>query len=99
MLRNSCFALMAVLLLCSNPLRADFLIGFDSNTSISAGNSGYVNVYISSNSPGGQFLTQTSFEFALSPSGPTRLEFMNSPAPASDPTFANSNYVFFGNSA
>jgi hypothetical protein len=82
----------------SNPLRADFVVSFDANTSIAAGSSAFVNVYISSTTPGGQVLQQTSFEFALSPSTPSRLEFMDSPPPASDPTYANSNYVFFNNS-
>jgi hypothetical protein len=98
MLRNNCSALAVALCLCSNPLRADFVISFDPNTNIAPGGSGYVNAYISSTTPGGQTLSQTSFEFALSTTGGTRLEFMSSPAPASDPTFSNPNYVFAGNS-
>jgi hypothetical protein len=98
MLRNGCSALAVALCLWSNPLRADFVISFDPNTQIAPGGSGFVNVYISSTTPGGQLLGQTSFEFALTPTGPTRLEFQDSPPPASDPTYANSNYVFFGQS-
>lgn len=80
------------------PAHADFIISFDPNTFISSGGSGYVNVYISSDAIGGQTLNNTNFEFALSTAGSTRLEFNNSPPPSSDPTFANSNYVFFGDS-
>src|SRR5205823_927345 len=98
MLRNGCSALALVLCLWPSPLRADFLISFDANTQIAPGSSGFVNVYISSDTPGGQTLSRTGFEFALSTAGPTRLEFMDSPPPASDPTYANSNYVFFMNS-
>jgi len=97
MLRTSCSALVVALCLWSNPLRADFVISFDPNTNIAPGSTGFVNVYISSTVPG-QTLSQTSFEFALSTTGGTRLEFMNSPAPASDPTFSNPTYVFAGNS-
>jgi len=96
MLRNGCSALAVALCLWTNPLRADFVISFDANTQIAAGSSGFVNVYISSTNPGGQPLNQTSFELALTPSGSTRLEFQNSPAPGSDPTYNDPNYVFTG---
>jgi len=98
MLRNGCSALALVLCLTLNPLRAEFVISFDANTNIAPGGSGFVNVYISSNS-GPQTLSQTSFILSLSPTGPTRLEFQDSPPPASDPTYANSNYVFSGNNS
>jgi hypothetical protein len=98
MLRNGCSALAVALCLWSNPLRADFVISFDVNTQIAPGSTGFVNAYISSTTPGGQTLSQTSFEFALSTTGGTRLEFTNSPPPSSDPTFTNPNYVFAGNS-
>jgi hypothetical protein len=98
MLRNGCSALALLFCLGSNPLRADFVISFDANTQIAPGGSGFVNVYISSTTPGGQLLGQTSFELALSPTGPTGLQFQDSPPPASDPTYTNGNYVFFGQS-
>src|SRR4051812_36745861 len=98
MLRHGCSALALLFCLGSNPLRADFVISFDPNTTIAPGSSGFVNVYISSTTPGGQTLSQTSFELALTPTSPTRLEFQDSPPPSSDPTFSNPNYVFFGNS-
>src|SRR5262245_56761804 len=98
MFRIGCSALVLVLTLGSNPVRADFVIRFDSNTNITAGSSGFVNVYISSNTSGGQLLGQTSFELALSPTGPTGLQFQDSQPGALDPTYANSNYVFVGQS-
>ena len=91
-------ALALLLCLGSNPARADFLISFDPNTNIAPGGSGFVNVYISSDAVGGQNLFFAGFEFALTPTGPTRLEFQDSPPASSDPTFANPNYVFFNNS-
>lgn len=96
MLRNSCSALALVLCLWSNPLRADFVVSFDANTTIAPGSSGFVNVYIHSTTSGGQTLSQTSFELALTPTSPTRLEFQDSPLPESDPTYSNPNYVFAG---
>src|SRR5262245_3615405 len=98
MLRNGCSALALVVCFWPNPLRADFVISFDANTNIAPGSSGFVNVYISSTTSGGQLLGQTSFELALTPTGPTGLQFQDSPPPTSDPTYANSNYVFFGQS-
>src|SRR5439155_25937169 len=98
MLRYAYPALALLLCLGSNPARADFLISFDPNTNIAPGGSGLVNVYISSDALGGQNLFFAGFEFALTPTGPTRLEFQDSPPASSDPTFANPNYVFFNNS-
>jgi hypothetical protein len=98
MLRHGCSALALLLCLGSNPLRADFVISFDPNTTIAPGSSGFVNVYISSTTPGGQTLSQTSFELALTPTSPTRLAFQDSPLPESDPTYSDPNYVFFGTS-
>jgi hypothetical protein len=98
MARNGCSALILMVCVCLTPAHADFLISFDPNTFISSGGSGYVNVYISSDAVGGQTLNNTNFEFALSTAGTTRLEFTNSPSPSADPTFANGNYVFAGDS-
>lgn len=98
MLRNGCSALALVLCLSLNPLRADFVISFDANTNIAPGSSGFVNVYIRSTTSGGQLLGQTSFELALSPTGPTGLQFQDSPPAESDPTYQNINYVFVGQS-
>lgn len=80
------------------PARADFLISFDANTDIAPGSTGYVNVYISSTNVLPQPLQNTAFEFRITTAGATRLEFMNSPAPASDPALSNTNYVFVGDS-
>ena len=77
--------------------RADFIVTVAPNTNLAVGSSGYVPVYISSTA--GDLLQNTSFEFQVTTGGSTRLEFTGSPAPASDPTFSNSSYVFFGNSS
>ncbi|MGH7138795.1 MAG: PEP-CTERM sorting domain-containing protein [Pirellulales bacterium] len=60
-----------------------------------AGSMGYVPVDIS----GVGNLQSSNFEFRITTTGSTRLEFTDSPDPSSDPTFAaGSGYVFAGNS-
>lgn len=55
----------------------------------------YLPVYIR-NTSGVVNLAATSFEFQITTSGSTPLQFVNSPDPALDPTFSDPNYVFFG---
>ena len=74
---------------------ADFIVTVG-DVSISPGSTGYVPVYISSDT--GQTLNSTNFEFRITTGGPGRLEFSDSPSPASDPTFSDLSYAFFGNS-
>lgn len=83
----------------SPPIRGDFIIivpdyFFQAGVSSTA----YIPVYIRWSGAGPATLANTSFEFRLTSTGPTQLSFMNSPAPVSDPTFSNANYVFFGDS-
>ena len=66
------------------------------NISVSPGATAYLPVYIQSDV--GDFLASTNFEFRITTGGPTRLEFSNSPSPAFDPTFSDSEYIFVGNS-
>ena len=66
------------------------------NITLPAGSSGYVPVYISSND--GDQIGRTSFQFQITTAGGSRLEFANSPAVGSDPTFSNPNYIFAGGS-
>ena len=86
----------ALLLIGAGISRADYIVSVG-NLNLAAGSSGYVPVFISSNA--GDLLANTNFEFQISTAGATQLQFTNSPAPGSDPTFASSSYVFFGNSS
>ena len=97
-------AILAVLLCVSLgsavAARADFDITVGSLT-LAPGGSGLLPVYINSNAMGGQDLAAAGFTLQITTSGPTQLDFQNSPAAASDPTFTNASppYVFLGNSA
>ena len=84
-------------LLLAGPARADFIITVG-HMSLQQGSSGFLDVSIQSNIPGGQPLDFTAFEFRIATGSGRLLEFRNSPAPSSDPTFANPSYVFFGDS-
>jgi len=79
------------------PACADLVITVGS-VSLQAGTTGYVPVYISSDD--GTKIGQTVPNFLITPTGATvtQLDFANSPAPSSDPTFSNSNYIFYNNS-
>lgn len=93
-LRDLFYALM--FLLCGAQVaRATILVSMG-DTTLTTGSSGYVPVSISSDS--NEPLSSTAFEFRITTAGPTRLEFTDSPDPASDPTFSDAGYVFFGNS-
>ena len=76
-------------------VRADFIVTI-SDVSLQPNSTSLLPVYISSTA--GQPLANTNFEFVITTTGPTRLEFANSPDPSSDPTFAAPGYVFAGNS-
>ncbi|MGD9632155.1 MAG: hypothetical protein AB7O59_24490 [Pirellulales bacterium] len=82
-------------LLATATARADFIVTVG-NVSLGPGSTGYLPVYIKSDSS--DALAITSFEFRITTGGPRRLEFLNSPSPASDPTFSDPTYVFAGNS-
>ena len=88
----------AVLLACSPAARAGVIISVG-NVSMAAGSSGWVPVYLSSDPGTTTNLASTNFEFRITTTGSSRLEFTNSPEPASDPTFSSgSNYLFSTNS-
>ena len=84
-------------LLLAGPGRADFIITVG-NLSLPQNSSGFLAVTIQSTVAGGEPLDFTAFEYRITTSSGRLLEFQNSPAPSSDPTFANPNYVFFGDS-
>jgi hypothetical protein len=86
---------LAFCLTCADA-QANYLVTVGSIL-LPTGSNGYVPVYISSDS--GDSLASTNFEFRITTAGATRLEFGGSPNPTGDPTFSNSAYVFFGNSA
>jgi MYXO-CTERM domain-containing protein len=88
---------LVLLLACYGNARAGLVITAG-NTSLAAGSSGYVPVYIRSDN-GIIDLASTSFEFLITPTAPTRLDFTKSPDPSVDPTFKDATYVFFGFSA
>jgi len=65
------------------------------NSDIPIGGTGYVDLMISSNSPGGDLLSAFNLDLRLSSQGQTRLEFMPTQP---DPQLTDANYVFYGNS-
>ena len=93
-----CVAALCLAVLCLAAVagaRAEYIVSVG-NLSLDPGQSGYVPVYISSTSS--DPLAFEYFQFGITSSGPTQLQFANSPAPVADPTFGNPEYVFFGNS-
>jgi hypothetical protein len=87
-----------VVLLAFNPAARAGLVVSVGDVSLQAGSTGLVPVYLSSDS-GTTSIASTNFEFRITTSGPTQLDFMDSPDPATDATFSDANYVFFANSA
>ncbi|MGH7136463.1 MAG: hypothetical protein ACREHD_12040, partial [Pirellulales bacterium] len=66
------------------------------NTLVASGGAvDYLPVYISTD-VGQVDLAATGFQFEISASGPTALQFADSSDPSSDPTFGNATYVFAG---
>jgi len=76
-------------------LRAGVVVSVGNSLVSTGGPIDYLPVYIRSTA-GVVNLAATSFEFQITTSGSTPLQFVNSPDPALDPTFTYPNYVFFG---
>lgn len=93
--RQICCAL-AIFVACGSAARAGVIVTVGS-ISLTAGSTGWVPIYLSSDS-GTTNVASTNFEFQITTSGSTRLDFTSSPAPAHDPTFSDSKYLFFNNS-
>lgn len=92
--------LVMVLFGLAAPAKADLVISIG-NANVVAGQAGSVNIFIKST--GTDQLGNFSFKLQITPQGAAqaagrRMEFTNSPAAASDPTFAASDYVFQGDS-
>jgi hypothetical protein len=64
------------------------------NLALAPGGTGLLNVEIQSNSGTGDALNSFGFDFRITTSGPTRLQF----TPTQVDPFTNSSYVFFNNS-
>jgi hypothetical protein len=79
--------------------RAGIFVDIGSPT-LSVGGTGYVDVMISSDTPGGDNLSAYGFDFRITTAGPTRLEFVSIGVDHHqlDPQLTDSRYVFFGNS-
>lgn len=76
------------------PIRGDLVVSIG-DLSLPVGGTGYVDVMVSSNSPGGDLLNAFNIDFRISSQGQSRLEFLSNQP---DPQLANVNYVFYGNS-
>jgi len=94
MIRRLPVIIVATLLLCELPARADFIVSV-SDVTLSPGTTGFVDVTISSDQPAGDLLSTFGFEFRITTTGATRLEFFS---PQPDPQLSDPGYVFFGNS-
>jgi hypothetical protein len=83
---------LALLLGLATSARAALIVTIHDAT-IPAGGTGFVNVTVASYS--GDLLSDFGFEFLITTTGVTRLEFVD---PQPDPQLTNPDYVFFGNS-
>ncbi len=93
--RKPLYLFMLLVGLITNGARADFVVTIG-DLVLQPNAAGLLPVIVSSTT--GQALANTNFEFLITTSGPTRLEFASSPDPSSDPTFAAPGYAFAGNS-
>ena len=76
------------------PARADFTVSIGNQT-VPVGGAGYVDVMVSSNSPGGDLLNAFNFDFRIGSAGQTRMEFMGTQP---DLQLTDPNYVFLEDS-
>jgi len=89
------WTLLVIVLAAPVRAAADIVVDIG-DLSLSPGSSGFVPIRITGN--GGESLNDASVEFNISTAGVTWLQFTNSPGPATDPTFASPDYVFWNNS-
>ena len=94
---RSLIACWALILISGNSVAQAGVIVKVDDLLLPAGSTAYVPVEIIGDATGAN-VASTNFEFRITTTGPTRLEFTSSPLPASDPTFAAANYLFAGNS-
>src|SRR3954467_9573050 len=92
MCRRSGLLALAIALFAVLPTtRADLILTVG-DAQLDPGGTGFVDVIVRSDSPGGDLLANAGFELLITTSGPSRLEFS---AIQPDPQFADLNYVFY----